>query len=64
MRGMRANDKLFGRCLVGGWDWEAPSSSDDLVLCPVLGKVVQSSPEWSKLPFDLQCSNGESVTCH
>lgn len=57
MGGLGAKDELFGRCLVGGWDWEASCSSDNLVFCPGFGEVVQPSPEGSKLPFDLYSSN-------
>lgn len=64
MGGLRAEYELFRRCLVGGWDREASCSSDDLVFSPGFREIVESSPERSELPFNLQSSNSMSVMNH
>lgn len=53
-------DEVF-RDLIGGGDFEATSGSDNLMFCPGVFEVVQTSPERGYPPFNLFC-HGKAIS--
>ena len=52
-------DKLGVGSLVGSRDREAPCGGNELMLCPTVGPVIQSTPEGGNLAFDLGMYSSE-----
>ena len=51
--GERARYKIIGRSLVGWGDGKASSGSYNLGLCPLILKVIETTPKGGYLPLNL-----------